>query len=214
MGSRTLVDLSSDTPENTASAAEWVARRGGRFVAGGIMVPAPMLGTDAAYVYYSGDPEAFHGVEPVVRALGTPRYLGGDIRLAQLFYLANLDVFLTALAAVLHAAALIESVGGPVDHALEDLYEHLTLIPDMIGPSGDLAADLATGRHPGDLSTVTMMGATADHLVQASIDTGVAQELPAAVEHRYDAAIVAGHGKDNWTSLFEVIKAGRETRGR
>ncbi|NME78294.1 NAD(P)-binding domain-containing protein [Rhodococcus sp. 105337] len=49
LSGRTLVNLISDTPGNTASAAEWVVRRGGRFVAGGIMVPAPMLGTEAAY---------------------------------------------------------------------------------------------------------------------------------------------------------------------
>ncbi|MFD6859945.1 hypothetical protein ACFWCF_21755 [Rhodococcus sp. NPDC060090] len=30
-----------------------------------------------------------------------------------------------------------------------------------------------------------------------------------AVKNLYDAATAAGHGRDNWTSLFEVIKAER-----
>lgn len=209
LGGRTIVNLSSDTPERTAAAAEWVAERGGRFIAGGVMVPAPMLGTDAAYVYYSGDPEVFRSWEPVLRVLGAPRFLGADVRLAQLFYLANLDVFLTTLAGILHAAALIQSVGGPVADGLADLYEHLRLIPAMIGPSAELAAALAAGDHPGDLGTVTMMGATADHIVEASAESGVARGLPDAIKNLYDAAIVAGHGKDSWTSLFDVLEAGR-----
>ncbi|HET8993845.1 MAG TPA: NAD(P)-binding domain-containing protein [Rhodococcus sp. (in: high G+C Gram-positive bacteria)] len=206
---RTIVNLSSDTPERTASAAYWVAGRGGHFVACGVMVPAPMLGTDAAYAYYSGDPDAFRRWEPVLRVLGSTRFLGADVRLAQLFYLANLDVFLTTLASMLHAAALIQSVGGPVENALADLYEHVQLIPSIIGPSAELAADLVGGSHPGELSTVTMMGATADHIVQASVESGVGRGLPDAVKNLYDAATAAGHGRDNWTSLFEVIKAER-----
>jgi 3-hydroxyisobutyrate dehydrogenase-like beta-hydroxyacid dehydrogenase len=30
--------------------------------------------------------------------------------------------------------------------------------------------------------------------------------LPEAVKSLYDRAIAAGHGKENWTSLYEVIK--------
>lgn len=98
--------------------------------------------------------------------------LGTD---AAYVYLANLDVFLTALAGILHATALIASAGGPVADAVADLYEHLQLIPAMIGPSAELAADLVAGHHPGDLSNVIMMGATADHIVEASAESGVAR---------------------------------------
>jgi 3-hydroxyisobutyrate dehydrogenase-like beta-hydroxyacid dehydrogenase len=68
-----------------------------------------------------------------------------------------------------------------------------------------------TGRHvdersyPGDLSTVTMMGATADHIVAASRAAGLDTVLPEAIKSLYDRAIAAGHGSDNWTSLYEVI---------
>ncbi|WP_280489574.1 hypothetical protein [Nocardia carnea] len=34
---KTIVNLSSDTPDETRAAAKWVRARGGRFVAGGVM---------------------------------------------------------------------------------------------------------------------------------------------------------------------------------
>ena len=54
LAGHTIVNLSSDTPERTRRAAAWAAGLGARFLTGGVMVPAPMVGTEAAYVYYSG----------------------------------------------------------------------------------------------------------------------------------------------------------------
>ncbi len=51
-----------------------------------------------------------------------------------------------------------------------------------------------------------MMGATADHIVGASNAAGIDVALPNAIKSHYDRAAAAGHGRDNWTSLYEVIK--------
>jgi hypothetical protein len=86
--------------------------------------------------------------------------------------------------------------------------ETIAGIPAMIGDGTETARQLDTGVHPGDLSTATMMGATAGHILHASADAGIDLDLPRAIRSQYDRAIAAGHGKDNWTSLFEVIRAG------
>ena len=69
----------------------------------------------------------------------------------------------------------------------------------------ETAAHVDERSYPGDLSTVTMMGATADHIVAASAAAGIDTALPEAVKSLYDRAIAAGHGNDNWTSLYEVV---------
>ena len=76
----------------------------------------------------------------------------------------------------------------------------------MLEGGGRVAEQIATGVHPGDLSTVLMMGATADHIVGTSEASGVDAELPRAIRSHYQRAIAAGHGTDDWTSLFEVIR--------
>jgi 3-hydroxyisobutyrate dehydrogenase-like beta-hydroxyacid dehydrogenase len=49
LAGKVIVNLSSDTPARTREAAAWAAGHGARFLTGGVMVPAPMVGTDGAY---------------------------------------------------------------------------------------------------------------------------------------------------------------------
>jgi 3-hydroxyisobutyrate dehydrogenase-like beta-hydroxyacid dehydrogenase len=204
---KVLVNLSSDTPDASREASAWAERHGARFLTGGVMVPAPAVGTAAAYVFYSGPREVFEAHEPTLRRIGDPRYLGADPGLAQLFYQAHLDVFLTALSGLLHATALIRAAGAPAAEFMPGALETLAEIPAMVGDGADLARRIEAGEHPGDLSTATMMGATADHILRTSERAGIDLELPRAVKSHYDRAIAAGHGGDDWTSLYEVIKS-------
>jgi 3-hydroxyisobutyrate dehydrogenase-like beta-hydroxyacid dehydrogenase len=202
LAGRVVANLSSDSPQKTREAAGWLAERGAQLLAGGVMVPAPMVGEEGAYVFYSGPREVFDAHEPTLRVLGRPDYRGDDPALAQLFYQALLAVFLTTLAAELQAAALVGSAGVGAR-------ELAPYVKDTLGLAAAFADE--TGRHvdersyPGELSTATMMGATADHIVAASTAAGLDTVLPEAVKSLYDRAIAAGHGNDNWTSLYEVI---------
>lgn len=203
---KVLVNLSSDTPERSREAARWAIERGARFLTGGIMVPAPMVATDAAYTYFSGPRDLFDAHAPVLRILGATRYVGEDPGLAQLYYLAQLDVFLTTLSALAHATALVGSAGVTAAQFLPEALATLDGIPAMLKAGEDTARQFDTGDHPGDLSTTTMMGATAGHIALASETAGIDLELPRAIKSHYDRAIRAGHGRDNWTSLIEIIR--------
>jgi len=213
LAGHTIVNLSSDTPERTRRAAAWAAGLGARFLTGGIMVPAPMVGTEAAYVYYSGPRSLVDRHAATLELIGAPRYVGEDPGLAQLWYQAQLDVFLTALSGLLHATALAGSEGVTAAEFLPEALQTLADIPAMLGV-GETARNLDAGVHPGDLSTATMMGATADHIVGASEAAGIDVELPRAIRSHYGRAIAAGHGRDGWTSLIEVIKAPAVPVGR
>jgi 3-hydroxyisobutyrate dehydrogenase-like beta-hydroxyacid dehydrogenase len=212
LAGKVIVNLSSDTPARTREASAWATSHGARFLTGGIMVPAPQVGTDGAYVYYSGPRELFDAHESTLRVIGEPRYLGDDPGLAQLFYQAQLDVFLTALSGLLHATALVAAAGVSAADFVPQAIGTIAGIPAIIGDGAETAQQLDTGVHPGDLSTAIMMGATAGHILDASAEAGIDLDLPQAIKSQYDRAIAAGHGRDNWTSLFEVIKAGSVRR--
>jgi 3-hydroxyisobutyrate dehydrogenase-like beta-hydroxyacid dehydrogenase len=204
---KTIVNLSSDTPDASREAAAWAERHGARFLTGGVMVPAPMVGGDGAYVYYSGPAEVLAAHASALACIGAPRYVGADAGLAQLYYQAQLTVFLTALSGVLQGTALVASAGVKPAEFVGEALATIADIPVMLRGDGEIATSLTTGDHPGDLSTVAMMGATADHIVGASAAAGVNTALPLAIKSQYDRAIAAGHAKDNWTSLYEVLKS-------
>ena len=211
LAGRTLVNLSSDTPNNTREAATWARSHGASFLTGGVMVPAPMVGSELAYVYYSGDVEAFEAHRAALAHIGEPRFLGDDPARAQIMYQAHLDVFLTTLSGFAHATALVGSAGITAEAFLPEVMQLFRSIPDMIAADGveALGARIDVGEHPGEGSTNIMMGATADHIEGASRSMGIDTALPAAVQAHYRRAISDGHGAEGWTRIIDGIRAPR-----
>ncbi|WP_330172113.1 NAD(P)-binding domain-containing protein [Streptomyces sp. NBC_01498] len=207
---RTLVNLSSDTPVRSREAAAWAAGHGAAFLTGGVMVPAPMVGTEAAHVYYSGRDQVSERHLAALALLGAPRFLGVDPGLAQMMYQAQLAVFLTTLSGLMHATAMLGTVGMRAAEALPELLASADSIGDILRAGEENpGAALDAGNHPGDLSTVTMMGATADHIVGTSTALGLDLALPLAVRAHYRQAIGNGHGGDHWTRIIDSIRGPR-----
>lgn len=71
LSGRTVANLSSDTPDVTRRASTWARSHGASSLAGGVMVPAPMVGTDRSYVCYSGDRNAFEAHRSVLAHIST-----------------------------------------------------------------------------------------------------------------------------------------------
>ncbi|MEV5644165.1 NAD(P)-binding domain-containing protein [Streptomyces flaveolus] len=210
LAGRTLVNLSSDTPDRTREAAAWATGHGAAFLTGGVMVPAPMVGTEAAYVFYSGGDEVMAHHRETLALLGTPKYLGADPGLAQMMYQAQLAVFLTTLSGLMHATAMLGTAGMKAGEALPELLFFTDSIGAVLRAGEEHpGAALDAGEHPGDLSTVTMMGATSDHIVETSTSLGLDLALPLAVQSHYQRVINKGHGSDNWTRIIDSIREPR-----
>lgn len=210
LGGRTIVNLSSDSPGATREAAAWADGHGAHFIAGGVMTPARTVGTESAYVFYSGPESVFEANAPVLRHIGEPRFLGADVGLAQLYYLAHMDVFLTTLASVVHATALVTASGVDAAEFAPEAIRMVLETGQMLAAKAEtgmhLGENLDAGHHPGEQATAAMMGATADHIVSATKASGVDLALPEAVKSLYDRTIAAGHGKDSWTAMYEIMK--------
>ncbi|MER6154390.1 NAD(P)-binding domain-containing protein [Streptomyces sp. NPDC001868] len=210
LAGRTLVNLSSDTPDRTREAASWAAGHAAAFLTGGVMAPAPMVGTEEAHVYYSGPDEVMQSHRATLALLGTPKHLGEDPGLAQLMYQAQLTVFLSTLSALMHATAMLGTAGMKAEETLPELLSSADSIGTIFRAGEETpGAALDAGEHPGDLSTVTMMGATSDHIVETSTSLGLDPALPLAVQAHYRRAIENGHGSDNWTRIIDSIRKPR-----
>ncbi|NUT52174.1 MAG: NAD(P)-dependent oxidoreductase [Saccharothrix sp.] len=203
LAGRVVVNLGSETPDLTLKAAAWLAERGAELLVGGVMANAEMVGHPDAYVFYSGPRAVFDRHADTLALLGRPDYLGADHALAQLLYQAQLDVFLTSLAAMLHATALVRSAGLTAARYAPYLTDVVGTLPMYVEGT---VRHVDSGEHPGDLATAAMMGATAAHVVGASEAAGVDAALPRAVLSLYDRAIAAGRGAESWTALVDVMR--------
>jgi 3-hydroxyisobutyrate dehydrogenase-like beta-hydroxyacid dehydrogenase len=204
LAGRTLVNLTSDTPERAREAAAWAASHGIDYLDGAVLVPVPDVGTPDALLLYSGPQAVFDSHEATLRALGgNTRYLGSDAGTAALYDLALVDVFWAMMASALHAFALVGADGVRASDFAPMALESLTgLAPLMTQIAGNIDA----GTHPGDLDNLVMDATAVAHVAEASRTRGLDTSVIDAVHALMSRTIAAGHGGDGFTRVIDAIR--------
>ncbi|SDL23039.1 NAD(P)-dependent oxidoreductase [Nonomuraea jiangxiensis] len=203
LAGRTLVNLTSDTPDRARQAAVWLAERGAVQITGGVQVPPPGIGTPDAMTYYSGPKDSIEAHRPALEVLTGIDYLGEDQGLAALYYQIGIDMFWTAMAGYLHGQAVAEANGISAEvflpHAVRTL--ELRYFLEFYAPR------ITAGNHEGDVDRISMGVASLEHVLHTTQAAGVDGSLPAAVLKTFRQGVTAGHGQDSLTSLIGVLKA-------
>ncbi|MFC9088295.1 NAD(P)-dependent oxidoreductase [Nocardiopsis dassonvillei] len=199
---RTLVNLSSDTPDRVREAARWTAGRGAVQVTGGVQVPPPGIGGTDAMTYYSGPKEAVETHRSALEVLTGIEYLGDDPGLAALFYQLGMDMFWTGLVGYVHAQATASANGVSAREFLPIALKTMDFryFLEFYAPRVD--AD----EHGGDVDRLTMAAASMEHVLHTVEASGVDGSLPAAVLDVMRRGVAAGRGGDSLTSLTEVLR--------
>ncbi|TDC95632.1 NAD(P)-binding domain-containing protein [Actinomadura sp. 7K507] len=115
LAGRTLVNLTSGSPRQARELAGWLEEYGVRFLAGGIMAVPPTVGTDGAFILYSGTRDLFDRVAPVLGPIGRPHWAGEDPGFAALYDVGGLSGMYGIGAGASHAVALVHAEGGDVE---------------------------------------------------------------------------------------------------
>lgn len=199
---RALVNLSSDTPRGAERAASWANDHGATFLDAGIMANEQLVGKEGSYLYVSGDQNAYQRHRSALEVLGATDYRGDQPGLALLWYQANLDLFMTTLASIQHASALLGSAGVRAAEFLPHVNRLMTSMPYFID---GMATEIDQRSYPDLGANVAMMAAGMDHITEASKDAGIDTGLPEAVQRLYHRALASDHGQDSSTSLYEMI---------
>ncbi|MEU5612482.1 NAD(P)-binding domain-containing protein [Streptomyces sparsogenes] len=204
LAGRTLVNLTSDTPERAREAAAWAAEHGIDYLDGAIMVPTPVIGSPQALLLYSGSRTAFEAHEATLKALGgNSRYLGADHGVAPLYDLALLNVFYSSMAAMVHSLAMVGADGVTAEEFLPYIKQFFALLPGM---ADQVAHGIDTGSYPGDLGDLTMEAVGVDHIVEASESRNLDTGPIAAVRALMGRAIADGRGGDGFAAVIEAIR--------
>ncbi|MEV0620894.1 NAD(P)-binding domain-containing protein [Nonomuraea sp. NPDC050404] len=112
---RTLVNLTSGSAEQARELAVWLEGYGVRLLAGGIMAVPPTVGTEGAFILYSGARELFERLAPVLAPIGRPQWVGEDQGFAALYDMAALSGMYGMSAGTDHAVSLVHASGGDVE---------------------------------------------------------------------------------------------------
>ncbi|GIF40144.1 NAD(P)-dependent oxidoreductase [Actinoplanes xinjiangensis] len=206
---RTLVNLTNSTPEQDRGLADWAARRQMTYLAGGIMAVPSMIGTPAAFVFYSGDAGALQRHRALLERFGGVEYTGADPGRAAVHDLALLTAMYGMFGGFLHAAALISAEGIPVAGVEPLIRGWLTA---MTGALPAMASAIDSGDHTATGSTVRMQALAYPNLLDAGRERGLDNGLVQPMGELLTRAVSSGHGDADLSVLATMLHGGRVRR--
>lgn len=205
LADRTALSISFATPEQASSARESAEAVGGRFLELAVMAYPSDIGTDAAHLLVSGDHGAFEHCREQLNAFGRVAHVGDAPGAAFATEMAVMLSYLPMAVGMLQGAKVAELHGLPLEHfaetvlrvqppAIESLLERITSQQDPGAPA------------PTEASVNVWADGIAEYRGYLD-ELGLATDLYDALQRVFSAAIEAGHGESDWTTVARVTSS-------
>lgn len=200
---RTLIQMSTGTPDDVRATASWAARSGVDYLDAKIIAYPNSIGTELSTILYSGAPATFERWQDTLAPLaGENEFVGQGVTDAATLDLAWLGFWYGASAAFLQSLALSRAEQLPVDKLLSRLRW-------MVGFIEYSARDAATRVERADFSgadcALEVHRGALENVARASKNVGMDDRLPAAVIELFDRAISLGYGNDELPALYQAV---------
>ncbi|MFI9505257.1 NAD(P)-dependent oxidoreductase [Nocardia sp. NPDC052566] len=202
LAGRTVVNLTSTTPDQARALAAWAAAHGADYLDGGIMASPGMIGRQGSTVLYSGAEHVFDTHRTTLALLGAAEYFGDDAGHASAVDFGLLASMYVMFAGYYHGAAMVRSVGMSAEDFGHRAAAWLTA---MTRSMPYLGADIDKGDYTNPIQDLNFTKAGVDAVVETSRDAGVDLDVIGAVRNLIDRQVAAGHGTDSAARMFESL---------
>ncbi|UPK74958.1 NAD(P)-binding domain-containing protein [Nocardioidaceae bacterium SCSIO 66511] len=203
LAGRSIVNLTTGTPDEARAMADWAADHGIGYLDGGIMAIPSMIGTPAASLLYSGDADVYRNHREALGLLGSAQYLGDDAGMAALQDLAMLAAMYAMFAGAYQAYAMVGSAGVKAAEFADTLQSWLRAMAGSLPRAAEL---IDSSEYATDVQDLVFTRTAVGTIVQAGEDAGVRPGVLSAVATMLDEQIAAGHGDQHATRMIESIR--------
>jgi 3-hydroxyisobutyrate dehydrogenase-like beta-hydroxyacid dehydrogenase len=196
---RTLVNVTTTTPNESRELAAWAAEHGIDYLDGAIMAVPSMIGSRTGQIFYSGSRAAYEALLPMLEVWATSEFHGEDAGRASLVDLAMLSGMYQMFTGFFHGAAMVAAMGMSASEFAARQAPFLAAMTDEL-------ADYAKVIDGGDYTVAGQQSlefSDLSDIVRASEEEGVDAAPIAAVQTLISAEIAAGHGTEGFARLFE-----------
>jgi 3-hydroxyisobutyrate dehydrogenase-like beta-hydroxyacid dehydrogenase len=195
---KTLVNLTSGTPEEARETAEWARGNGIEYVDGVIMAVPQQIGTKQSRILFAGN-ENHH----VLDAFGEPVHVGEDAGLAAIYDLALLGIMWSTFAGYLQAQALVQSAGITPRQFTPLATDWLATVGTFLPEMGE---QTHTRNYETDVSALDINVEGLRLLTRANDEQGLDTTVPRALHDLFQRAQSNGHGAHSIASVIEEIR--------
>jgi 3-hydroxyisobutyrate dehydrogenase-like beta-hydroxyacid dehydrogenase len=204
LSGRTVINLTTTTPNESREFAAWAAERGITYLDGAIMTVPQMIGGPGSAILYSGSVAAFERHRALLDLWGESSYFGSDAGMASLYDMAMLTGMYTMFAGFMHGAAMVGSEGVS---ATEFAARQAPFLAAMAGGVAGFAATIDAKDYAGTGQQSLRFTETAlAALMRASTEQGVDAGVLRPVHDIVRRQIAAGFGDQGTARVFEELR--------
>lgn len=206
---KTLINLTTTTPNEAREMAGWAAEHAIDYLGGAILAVPAMIGSPGAQIFYSGSQTTFDQHRNLLDAWATSIFDGTDAGRASLIDMAMLSGMYQMFAGFIHGAAMVGSEGMTAT----DFAARAT--PFISAMTGGLAgfAQVIDGGDYTIAGQQSLEFSDLSYIVRASEEQGVNSTTLAAVQALISRQIAAGYGSEGFSRLYESFRSPEATVG-
>jgi 3-hydroxyisobutyrate dehydrogenase-like beta-hydroxyacid dehydrogenase len=205
---RTLVQLSTGSPQDARSGEAWAKARGAEYLDGAILATPRQIGTPESVILASGSERAFAAARVVLLQLaGQVSYLGERAAAASAFDQGFLSTLFSALAGFYHALDVVDAEGLSV-REFATLFEATG--PAIIQMILHDAQSVASKRYDKPEASLETCLLSLQLMERSAREAGLDASIPAFVSELFAAGKAAGLGAQSPAALVELLKARRK----
>lgn len=206
LSGRTLVQLSTGTPQEAREGERWTQDSGADYLDGAVLAYPDQMGTPEAALLVSGAQATFRRCEPLLRSLaGGLTYVGEQVGAASALDCAALSFVLGALLGALHGARICEVEGLRVDEFGSMLAEFTPVVGNEVC---QLSERIQASRYDGSQAALRTYSAAAARLVQQARDSRIDADFPRYAADALEQGMSAGLGSEDLAALIKVLRGG------
>jgi 3-hydroxyisobutyrate dehydrogenase-like beta-hydroxyacid dehydrogenase len=199
LAGRTIIQLSTGTPQEALEAAEWMKQHDVSYLDGAILAGPNDIGTASGQVLICGDEAAYSNAGKLLECLGEDvRYLGSNYRAASALDLAWLCDSYGRFLAVTHAALICESEDVGFD-SFASLFDEDSLVRRYSNVIHSEDFENCT-------ATLQVWGGALERIQAQGRKAGIDTDFPDFVADLFKRAIKAGYGEEHVMSLVKVLR--------
>ncbi|PCC68425.1 3-hydroxyisobutyrate dehydrogenase [Nannocystis exedens] len=210
LGGKTLVQLSTGTPQEARELAAWAEARGARYLDGAILAVPSQIGGPNAHIMTSGSREALAAAEGVLGDMAAIQFVGEGPGAAAALDLGVLSTLFGALLGFYHGARLMESEQLGVDGLGGLLSAIAPTLGEMIRIDGEA---IHHGRYEAPEASLEICWRSMDLLGRHAREAGIDASFPGFAAAMFHRGLAAGLGHEAPAAMIKVLRAASAQEG-
>jgi 3-hydroxyisobutyrate dehydrogenase-like beta-hydroxyacid dehydrogenase len=201
---KTVVQLSTGTPQDARLMATSFGARGASYLDGAILATPSQMGTAHTPIFLSGNKEAWTTSEGILRILGGGlSYFGEAPGTAAAWDIAALSSMFGMMIGFLNGARLIQSEGLQVTDLGNMIYNIAPVLAQMIKDTGE---DIQQQKYDNPQSSIDICAGTFDLMMRLSAENNIDAGFAAFAQQLFRKAQEAGYGQQRISALMKTLR--------